>query len=172
MNQAELLRGLNDADLTALCELLQTVVEKGASIGFFSPLSREEAERYWRRAYQEFLNSERVILIVRDSSQHIVASAQYCGAKSANGRHRAEVQKIMVHPMAQRQGLGKVLMEAIERHALENGRELLILDTRQGDLGELLYRRCGYLEAGTIPGYTRTPYGKPQGTTIFYKALK
>lgn len=172
MHTIDTLPGLNENDLQALTNLLQAVVNKGASIGFFSPLSNEEAIRYWRKAFQEFADGERVILVMRNDEGNIIASAQYSGAKSANGRHRAEVQKVMVHPDYQRQGLAVQLMRALETHALAQGRELLLLDTRTGDLGELLYQRCGYTAVGSIPGYTRTPFGKPHGTTIYYKHLK
>lgn len=163
---------LDSAALNDLTDTLCRVVEAGASIGFFAPLSVEEAQRYWRKAYQEYQAAERVIMIAKDEQGRLVGSGQYSGAKSANGKHRAEVQKILVHPDWQRQGIGAKLMRALEQHALAHGRELFVLDTKQGDLGELLYARAGYTAAGIIPGYTRTPHGKPHATVIYYKHLK
>lgn len=172
MIQIAPITALDEATLNDLTDTLCRVVEAGASIGFFAPLRAEEAQRYWRKAYQEYQAAERIILVAKDEHGRVIGSGQYAGAKSANGKHRAEVQKILVHPDNQRQGVGTKLMQALEQHALAHGRELLVLDTKQGDLGELLYVRAGYKAVGSIPGYTRTPHGKPQATVIYYKHLR
>ena len=57
----------------------------------------------------------------------------------------------MVHRRARRQGLGRALMLAAEGEARRRGRTTLVLDTRQGDPSEILYRSLGWQLGGTIP---------------------
>ena len=82
------------------------------------------------------------------------------------------MQKLLVHLAFRRQGIATALLRALETEALAGGRELLVLDTSTGDRAESLYRRLGYCEAGLIPDYTRTPYGQPHSTSIYYKHLR
>ena len=89
-----------------------------------------------------------------------------------NQRHRAEVAKLLVHPDARRQGIGRSLMVAVEELARAESRTLLTLDTRTGDSAEPLYLSMGYVAAGAIPGYAAVPYSAAlEATTIMYKTL-
>ena len=90
--------------------------------------------------------------------------------KWPNGRHRADLQKLIVHTEARRRGLGRALMEAVERVAVENGRTLLVLDTAGGGAEEL-YRSSGWVEIGAVPRYAGLPDGTLVATTIFAKEL-
>ncbi|MCD1189597.1 GNAT family N-acetyltransferase, partial [Vibrio cholerae] len=49
--------------------------------------------------------------------------------------------------------------------------QLLVLDTRLGDVASLLYRSIGYTEAGQIPQFARSSNGKLEATVYFYKQL-
>ncbi len=62
-------------------------------------------------------------------------------------------------------------MDVVEQIARERERTLLVLDTRQGDSAEQLYRTLGYCEVGVIPAYARNVNGKLDSTVIFYKTL-
>lgn len=156
--------------LQELIEVLQSCVHDGASVGFFAPLSVEQALGYWHEALQECANDKRWIWVAQVGGR-IVGSVQLAISDKPNGRHRAEVQRLLVHLAFRRQGIGAALLKALEQGALVSGRELLVLDTRTGDGAESLYRRLGYCEAGFIPGYTRTPVGEPRSTSIYYKHL-
>ncbi|MDP9313761.1 MAG: GNAT family N-acetyltransferase, partial [Chloroflexota bacterium] len=72
---------------------------------------------------------------------------------------------------ARQQGLGRALMLAVELAARQAERSLLVLDTRQGDVAERLYRSLGYVEAGVIPQYARSANGKLDACVFFYKLL-
>ncbi len=63
-------------------------------------------------------------------------------------------------------------MAALERRAVREARTLLVLDTRQGDAAEQLYRRLGYSEAGVIPAYARSADGMLDATVFMYKLLE
>jgi len=77
-----------------------------------------------------------------------------------------------VHPKARRRGVARALMQAVETVARKEGRTLITLDTRTGDMAETLYLSMGYIKAGIIPGYAVDPEGKKlEATTILYKEL-
>ena len=62
-------------------------------------------------------------------------------------------------------------MTALEGEARSLGLQLLVLDTRQGDTAESLYRKLGWREAGVVPGYARSADGSLHATVFFYKDL-
>lgn len=156
--------------LPQLIALLQDGVESGASLGFWHPLTAEDAERYWRGILTDVDSGRRILLIAREHD-HILGSVQLELAQKQNAHHRAEVQKLIVHRTARRQGLARSLMHAIEAQAHAAHRTVLVLDTRTGDLAESLYRALGYSEAGRIPAYVSEPDGSLSPTTLFYKHL-
>jgi acetyltransferase len=159
-----------EAVLPELAELLHDAVESGASLGFLPPLKLGEADNYWQGLQSSLADGSRVLLVARAAGQ-IVGTVQLELSTKANGLHRAEVQKLMVHRVARGQGLGRELMQAIEAQALQFERSLLILDTRQGDPAEALYRSLGYEYVGTIPAYARNADGELHATALFYKQL-
>lgn len=157
---------LTDDEYAQLTALLVAVVDDGASIGFHLPLAPSEAAAYWRGV----LGPNRVLLLAEDDGR-IVGSAQLALEPRTNGRHRAEVAKVIVHPAVRRRGLARALMAHLERVARREGRSLLVLDTRAGDPSNNLYRGIGYVEVGQIPGYVTTETGVLQATVIYYKTL-
>lgn len=156
--------------LPQLIALLQDAVASGASLGFWHPLSEQDAARYWRGILAEVDSGRRILLIAREPNR-VSGTVQLELAQKQNAVHRAEVQKLMVHTAARHHGLGRALMHAVEDQARAAHRTLLVLDTRTGDSAESLYRALGYTEAGSIPAYVREPDGTPNATTIFYKHL-
>lgn len=156
--------------LPHLIHLLQDTVAGGASVGFLPLLSTEDAQHYWRSVFAEVAQDTCVLLVAREAGQ-IVGSVQLALAIKPNARHRAEVQKLFVLTSQRRQGIGRALMQAVEQAARDRQRTLLVLDTRQGDNAERLYRALGYCEAGVIPEYALSASGTLDSTVIFYKAL-
>jgi acetyltransferase len=155
-----------------LIELLRDSVEGGASVGFLAPLKRELAEAFWRDILREAETSQRVILIATAEDGSVAGSVQLSLVQKENGRHRAEVQKLLVHSRYRNQGLGRRLMHAIELEARQRGITLLVLDTIEGELAEQLYLKLGYVRVGEIPNYASFPDGRLWATVIFYKELR
>ena len=151
--------------------LLQDVVGGGASVGFLPPLGTDEAAAYWDGVVAALEGGGRRLWIARTADGGIVGTVQLDLAGQANGRHRAEVIKLMVLSRARRQGIGRLLMEAAEAEARRLGRTTLVLDTRQGDPSEALYRGMGWQSAGTIPRYARSADGTLHTTAFYYKLL-
>jgi ribosomal protein S18 acetylase RimI-like enzyme len=158
------------AILPHLIHLLQDTVASGASVGFLPPLSIENAQQYWSTIFEEVRKHTCVLLVAREAGQ-IVGSVQLALATKPNAQHRAEVQKLFVLSSQRRRGIGRALMQAIEQAASDKQRTLLVLDTRQGDSAEQLYRTLGYCEVGIIPGYAHSATGTFDSTVIFYKTL-
>jgi GNAT superfamily N-acetyltransferase len=152
--------------LEQLSELLISVVEDGASIGFLPPLNTDEAIEYWQEVIQPG-----VIVWVAVKDGKIIGTVQLHLAMKKNASHRAEVAKLMVHPNYRRNGIAKLLMQAIEEAAKIDGRNLLVLDTRSGDPSNILYKSFDYLEAGRIPKYARSSSGSLDGTIFYYKEI-
>lgn len=153
-----------------LIHLLQDTVASGASVGFLPPLSDEDAREYWHAVFEEVAGGTHILLVAREAGR-IVGSVQLALATKPNASHRAEVQKLFVLQTQRRRGTGRALMQAIEQVASSHGRTLLVLDTRQGDAAEQLYRKIGYCEAGVIPAYARGAAGELHATIFFYKIL-
>jgi len=166
---------LTDAQLpacrAALVGLLRDVVDGGASVGFLPPLAETEAAAYWESVAGALRGGGRRLWIARGADGAIIGTVQLDLAGQINGRHRAEVIRLMVHRGARQQGVGRALMEAAESEARRLARTTLVLDTRQGDPSERLYRRLGWQLGGTIPGYARSADGTLHTTAFYYKLL-
>jgi len=160
-----------EARRPALVALLRDAVESGASIGFLPPMAETEAAAYWDTVAAGLGEGSRVVLAAHDSELGLVGSGQLELAMRANAGQRAEVAKVMVHRRARRRGIGRALMLALEDHARRLGRTTIILDTRQGDPSEVLYRAVGWTFAGTIPRYARSATGTLDATALYYKLL-
>jgi ribosomal protein S18 acetylase RimI-like enzyme len=147
-------------------------VDGGASVGFLPPLGEAEALRYWDTVEAAVAGGSRVLLVAIDAAGGaLLGAAQLDLAGRPNARHRAEVAKVMVHRAARRRGIGRALMEALEAEARRQSRTTLVLDTRQGDPSEELYRSQGWVLAGTIPRYARSADGALDATVLYYKLL-
>nr|WP_251032351.1 GNAT family N-acetyltransferase [Mesobacillus foraminis] len=149
-----------------LSELLIQVVGNGASIGFLPPLKYLEAAEYW-----EDVISPEVVLLVAKINNISVGSVQLHLCQKQNGSHRAEIAKLMTHPQHRRNGIGRLLMEQAEERAKQEGRSLLVLDTREGDPSNHLYASMGYVQAGRIPHYARSANGELDATIFYYKSI-
>ena len=161
------------SDRRALVGLLVACVAGGASIGFLAPLSTNDAEAYWAKILGDLAGGFRVLLVARDpATRAIVGAAQLACEARANGRHRGEVQKVMVLPSHRRRGIGESLMAAVEAGARTRGLTLLFLDTSDSHAGaRAFYEALGYVYIGGIPGYALDPHGVPEPNAIFYKTL-
>jgi GNAT superfamily N-acetyltransferase len=154
-----------------LVSLLRSCVHGGASLGFLAPLAEGDAIDYWRAVAPQVESGSRAVLAAREDGQ-IVGSAQLAFESKQNGRHRAEVCKVMVLPSHRRRGIAAQLMHALERCARDRAIRLLFLDTSEGAGGAgNFYESLGYTYAGGIPDYALDPDGRPMKNAIYYKML-
>jgi GNAT superfamily N-acetyltransferase len=158
---------LTDTQLADLADILIFIVKSGASVGWLDTPDPVEARLYWLSV----IRPDNMLLLAEEDG-HVVGTVQLELAQRGNAQHRAEVNKILVHPDRQCQGIGRQLMEAVEQAARERGRTLLHLDTDQADIANAFYLRCSWTPAGTIPNWARSGKdGTLHGTTFYYKIL-
>jgi GNAT superfamily N-acetyltransferase len=153
-----------------LAEILCACVDAGASVSYLPPLAAKVALGYWKRIAAEVAAGTRILLAAWDNGV-LIGTVMAEFASSPNQPHRAEVQKLLVHPAARRRGVARALMGRLETEALAAGKTLLTLDTRAGDAAEPLYRGMGWHEAGRVPGYALSANREPCDTVIFWKTL-
>ncbi|WP_431107997.1 GNAT family N-acetyltransferase [Variovorax paradoxus] len=163
------LSSVNDAHIWQLADVLVDCVEGGASVSFMLPLTRDRALGFWQRVGEGVARGERALLVAEDA-QGIVGTVQLVLDQPENQPHRAEVSKMLVHRRARRQGVGALLMQAVEQLARDHGKTLLVLDTSSAE-AERLYARQGWTRVGVIPGFALLPGGEPCDTTYFYRVL-
>jgi GNAT superfamily N-acetyltransferase len=156
--------------LSALADVLVDCVEGGASVSFMWPFSKSAAEVFFKKVVEGMESGNR-ILVAAFSDSKLVGTVQILMALPPNQPHRAEIAKLLVHRSARGQGVGRCLMEEVERQARLAGKTLLVLDTVTGGDAERLYIRLGWVKAGVIPRYALFPDGRWCDTTIFWKAL-
>ncbi|MGU3352790.1 GNAT family N-acetyltransferase [Bacillus sp. M5A3_1b] len=161
----EEIKQIND-DMEELSKLLKTVVDDGASIGFLPPLEQIESTKYW-----ETVLAPEVILYVAKINNEVAGSIQLHLVTKPNGIHRAEICKLMTHPNFRRNGIGRSLMQKAEERAKQENRSLIVLDTREGDPSNRLYKSLDYKEVGKILEYAISPNGNLDATVIYYKMI-
>ncbi len=169
------IRRLDASDAEALTPqliaLLRDAVDGGASLGFWRPLADDRASAFWRGVIADVRANTQWLLVAQGDDGVVVGSVQLAISWKQNSVRRAEVQKLLVHSAVRRQGIGRLLMGALERMAKAEGRTLLFLDTLTGSDAEYLYQSLGYQRVGIIPRYVVESDGTEGATTIYYKSL-
>ncbi|WP_431782157.1 N-acetyltransferase family protein [Streptomyces chumphonensis] len=157
------------AEADTLARLLVDVVADGASVGFLAPLPHAEARSWWLARADAVTAGAALVWVARTPDGRAVGTITLTPGGMPNGRHRADVAKLMVHPDARGRGVARDLLRAAEDAAREAGFTLLVLDTETGSPAERLYRAAGWTEAGTVPDYAADPAGVLRPTTYYYK---
>ncbi|WP_181700388.1 GNAT family N-acetyltransferase [Chthonobacter albigriseus] len=152
-----------------LADMLIDAVDAGAQVSLMRPLAPLSAVRFVLDVADAMKRSTH--LFIAEDAEGIVGAAQLVRASAANQPHRASVDRLLVHRRGRGRGVGQELMQELETSARVMGITLLTADAAPGGPGERLYRRVGFLEAGTIPGYALDPDGAPTDAVIYYKPL-
>ncbi len=162
--------GPQDRDwIPALGELFFDVVDAGASLGFLAEVGEGEMHDYWASVFDALGPDHRLWLMHQDG--RALGTVQLARCTKPNGRHRAEVQKLMVHPDARRAGLAAQLMEAAQAQARRDGLSLLVLDTTAQSTAEHFYQSQGWQRVGEIPQFAANPDGTLAATALYWKRL-
>lgn len=156
--------------LAELTDLLIDTVQAGASIGWVRPPNHEAALTFWQRVAASESRGERCWWVARQNGR-IVGTVQLVLDAPENGRLRAEVCKLMTHPVARRQGLAQSLMLAAEAEARRLGKRLVLLDTNTDSPAQRLYERLGWQVCGVMPDYALQADGSLGPTTWMFKRL-
>ncbi len=155
-----------------LARILAACVNGGASVSFLPPLEMDRARAFWRGVAGGVARGEKILLAAWLDGA-MAGTVQLDLATPPNQPHRGDLAKMLVHPEARRRGIARLMLDRAEAEAAAAGRSLLVLDTREGDLAEALYRSAGWTEAGRIPGYAlNADRTTPHATVLFYKTVK
>lgn len=156
--------------LGELGAILRDAVESGASVNFLEGFTQSEAEEFWRGQISGLADGGRHLLVAEDGDR-LIGTVVLTKAPQPNQPHRADVGKMLVLASHRRKGVGRRLLDAVEALAREEGRTLLMLDTTLGSSGDLLYRSCGWVQYGIVPGHALSTLGVPTATAFFYKEV-
>ncbi len=154
-----------------LLALLQDVVESGANIGFLPPFDATSARKFWEKVAIAIRENSCIMLVARVDDD-VIGAVQLDLTNLPSGAHRAELAKLMVHSSQRRQGIGRILLRAIEDEARKAHRHLITVDIPKGDPAEVLYAGMGFVRFGEVPQYFRSPDGEMQHSACFYKQLR
>ncbi|WP_330299963.1 GNAT family N-acetyltransferase [Streptomyces sp. NBC_00503] len=155
-----------------LADLLLAVVRGGSSIGFLADLDRDGAAAWWDSLLPAVEEGSLALWVSWGPDGRADGTVSWYRETKANGRHRAELRKLMVHPGARGRGTGRALLAEAEAAAARAGVLLLFLDTESGSPAERVYRAAGWTVAGAIPDYATDPAGRLVSTTLYYKHTK
>lgn len=155
-----------------LAALLLDVVAGGSSLGFLAGLDHAGAAAWWDSLLPAVEEGSLALWISRADDGRLDGTVGWYRESKPNGRHRAELRKLMVHPSARGRGTARALLTEAEAAAVRAGVVLLFLDTETGSAAERVYRAAGWTEVGTIPDYATDPEGRLHPTTLYYKRLR
>lgn len=165
---------LNAATLPIYCaelaDLLLDVVQDGATVGYPRSITRQQAEISFHRLRGELEQGERLLWIARDE-QGITGCVNLLLSKEADALNRATIKMHMVRRRARRSGVGKNLINELEKGAYARQRGLLHLEAQAGSRAEGFYRAQGYRCLGEIPDYLNSADGSSHSAVIYYKRL-
>jgi ribosomal protein S18 acetylase RimI-like enzyme len=154
-----------------LADLLVDAVASGASLGFLAPFDQDAAAAWWH-GQQSAVADGSLIIWVAHGPDGVTGTVSLARNRKPNGRHRAEIVKLMVHRDARGQGLARTLLATAEEAAIRIGVALLHLDTETGSAAEHLYRGAGWTRYGIVPDYAADPVGSLQDCSFYYKHLR
>ncbi|MER5325847.1 GNAT family N-acetyltransferase [Streptosporangium roseum] len=153
-----------------LAGLLADVVADGSSLGFLLPFDQDGAAAWWHTRLPAVSDGSLAVWIAHGPGG-IVGTISLALEPKPNGRHRAEIVKLMVHRDARGQGLARALLATAEQAAAQAGVTLLLLDTVTGSAADHLYLAAGWTRYGIVPGYAVDPAGSPEDCSFHYKQL-
>jgi ribosomal protein S18 acetylase RimI-like enzyme len=153
-----------------LSEIIVEVVTNGGSVSFMHPLAPETAKAFWNDSLAAAAIGKRVVLGAWDGEM-IVGTVTVLLDCPPNQPHRAEIAKLMTRLSYRGQGIAVALMHAAEAMAIQNHRNLLVLDTAVDGGASALYDGLGFTLAGVIPDYALKPHGGLTGTKIYWKRI-
>lgn len=156
--------------LDALAAVLADCVEGGASVGYLTPFSHEDAHAVFETYAKDAAEGGRIILGAFLDGE-LIGTAQLVVSMPPNQPHRADVARVLVHRSARRRGIAHRLMEQLEQEARAEGKTLLVLDAVTDGDAARLYERLGWTTVGVIPNYALYPDGRFCDTTVFWKSL-
>ena len=127
--------------------LVVTMARAQAAVGWLTVPSRAEVDTWLAE-----VAASGARVVVAYAGEQVVGFGYWARQSAAVLTHSAEIRKIMVHPEAQGQGVGRAVVGALVADATAAGVELLLLDVRGNNHGALrLYASLGFVVTGRRP---------------------
>jgi GNAT superfamily N-acetyltransferase len=160
----------------SLTQLLQSCVNdnpSASSIGFHAPLSATKATEFWSSlSPQLFSLKPRTTLFILARDTTAVGTISLVTHPKETHAHKVEVGKLLVSVEERGHGLGRKLMNMVERFAKEElGKTMVMLDTASDTPARGFYLKLGYTEWGVCPRYAESADGHLHDCSFFYKFL-
>ena len=130
------IRTFKDDDANELWELHSATL---AASGF--PLAVAEWDSDLHAIKENYVDTGGGFLVVEDEDRRLIGMGGFVPLPSDS--KSAELKRVRVHPEFQRQGIGEVLLGALESAALKAGFSRLQLDTANGKI-QSFYLKNGY----------------------------
>jgi ribosomal protein S18 acetylase RimI-like enzyme len=165
----ERLTRFSGTDVDDLCEATESAIVEGGGFGWLRPPPRQVLENYWKGV---LLVPERRLVVGRLDG--IIAGSAQLSRAPRNNEAQAfagQLSAAFVAPWARRRGLGRGMVQEVERLASELGLMVLNLDLRDTQRAAIgLYENLGYRRWGTHPVYARVE-GRIVPGHYYYKIL-
>lgn len=171
MNVVELDRDDVERHLDELAQLLLDAHASNMALGLAAPLSRADARAAWSASAARLEPGERVQLAAF-AGESLVGAVGLARAAAGNGRHRAEIQRLVVRADARGRGVGRLLMDAAVERARSLGLRLLWLSTHVDSDADRIYTHLGWTRYGVIPDYATLPNGDLAANAFYYLELR
>ena len=131
--------------------LIQAVVGLGGAIGWLTVAPRAETDAWLAGMIADVAAGDGALCTAWQGGQ-MVAMGGWRRDELSYLHHLAELVKIMVHPAARGQRLGRIVSEALLGHASRVGIETVHLAVRGNNhLAIELYQDLGFTEWGRLP---------------------
>lgn len=153
--------------LAELAQLLVDAHAAGMGLGLPAPL---DAVGAYREAAAALAPGERILIAALDDGGAVVGAVQLDRA-GGNGRHRAEVRRLVVRADLRGAGIGRALMDAAVEHARGLGLRLLWLTTHADTSADRVYMRLGWTRSGVIPAWGELPDGTLAANAFYFLQL-
>lgn len=122
----------------------------------------EFGEAWTRRQVEDSLLTSHCHYILVDADGHIPPHSEIAAgfALSRSGFGEEELLLFAVDPEFRRRGLGLLLLRQLAQDAKTRGASRLLLEMRDGNAAESLYRSFGFTPIGKRPNYYRLQSGE------------
>lgn len=154
-----------------LVQLLAEVIADGGSMGFFADVTTTELNKFWASEFSKVRSGVNVLVCAMDTEDICVAAGILTFETKENGRHRADVRKLMTHPQYRHMGIASQILARLEAIASERGVRLLSLRTKEGSAASVLYSRMGWTLMGSVPNYAVGPNRSLHSVSFYYKEM-
>ncbi len=145
---------IGPVDMSDLCEATESAIKEGGGFGWVKAPEHETLERYWQGV---ILVPHRDLFVGRIDGT-IAGGVQLIRQPHNNEAQSfsAKIISVFVAPWARGFGVGKKMMDAVEKFAHKKGIEVVRLDVRETQEEAIaLFKNCGYTHWATNPIYAK-----------------